>query len=94
MATQTAKKLKLTDRVDQVKKTTKDVNNFVLETSDDVLEATFKSVDQWQDVAAKAVKGGLKLAETQQDIFFTALETLKDQLTSNVKRMRTIFSKN
>lgn len=80
--------------IKKVKEVTTDANNFVLETSEDIVEGAIKRGHEWTSVADKAVKGGLKLAETQQDLVFDTLETLKVQVLNGTKRFRVLFSKN
>lgn len=99
MATKTIKvktpKVNVNKGVTVVKQTVTDVNDFVLETSDELVDRVIKRGGQWQEVSAKAIQGGLKLAANQQDIFFDALETFKTQITKRgKKRMANFFSKN
>ena len=94
MATKTAKaKNAKNNALSAITEVVENVNNFVLETADDVVDATVKSAEQWQEVTAKAIKGGFKLADKQQDIVFTTLEKLKGQLTKSGKRFKQLFSK-
>ena len=98
MATKTAKKLTskidINKGFDAIKDTTKNINDFALETSTEVLDATFNTASLWQEVAEKAVKGGFKLARKQQDITFDALETVKGQFVASRKRFTKLFSNN
>jgi methionyl-tRNA synthetase len=101
MANTTAKKakkvandFKITKVVDRVIEGAKDVNDYMLDNSDDFIKETVTRGEQWQDVAAKAVKGGLKLSANTQDIVFDTLETLKDQVQDSRTRLRSLFSKN
>ncbi|MEO1263260.1 MAG: hypothetical protein AAFZ15_30910 [Bacteroidota bacterium] len=84
----------LTEGLDTVKSTAKKANKIALETADEVVEGVFANGEKWQDVAAKAVKGGMKLAGRQQEIVFDTLETVKDQLTDSAKRFRKLFGTN
>lgn len=86
--------LDLNKGINKIKETTKDVNNFVLETSETLVEGTLKTSEEWTAVTEKAVKGGLKLVETQQEIVFETLETLKGQIIEGRKRFKVLFSKN
>jgi len=79
---------------DKIKETTQDVNEFILETSEDIVDGAIKRGNEWQGVANKAVKGGLKLAANQQNIVFDTLETLKGQFIDGRKRFKVLFSKN
>jgi hypothetical protein len=80
--------------INKIKETTKDVNDFVLETSEDLVEGALKTSTEWTSVTEKALKGGLKLAETQQDLVFETLETLKGQLVEGRNRFKVLFTKN
>lgn len=78
----------------QVKKTAKNANEFVYETSEEVVDFSIKRGAEWQNVADKAIKGGLRLAANQQDLMFDTLEIVKKQLTQGGKRFSGLFSKN
>ena len=98
MATKKAKKetrnFDFSKTMETVKNTTKDANDFILETSEDVVEAAIQTAGQWQAVGEKAMKGGLKLAAAQQDIVFDTLDTLKSQLADGRSRIKDLFSRN
>jgi len=79
---------------DQIKTTAKKVNTYSLETADGLVDAALENGKDWQIVAAKAVKGGLKLADKQQDIMFDTLESLKGQAIKSAGRFKELFSKN
>ena len=76
------------------KSTTKSVNDFALETADELVDGALANGKRMQKVTAKAIDGGLKLAAKQQDIVFDALETVKGQLAKNAVRFRKIFKAN
>lgn len=78
----------------QVKETAKNTNDFVYETSEEVVDFSIKRGAEWQNVADKAIKGGLKLAANQQDLMFDTLEVVKKQITKGGKRFSGLFSKN
>ncbi len=80
--------------VQNIKKTAKNANEIALTTADDLVDGALKSGKKWQGVAEKAVKGGLHLAERQQEIVFDTLETVKGQFLQSASRIRTLFSKN
>lgn len=91
----TMPKVSVNKGVSTIKKTANEINDFVLETSDELVDRGIKRGGQWQDVSAKAIQGGLKLAANQQEIFFDALDTFKVQVTKRSrKRMAEFFSKN
>lgn len=80
--------------VDKVKEGAKDMNDFMLENTDALVKEAVVRGEQWQNVASKAVKGGLKLTANTQDIVFDTLETLKDQIQEGTSRIKNLFSKN
>lgn len=91
----TMPKVDINKGVEVMKQTASDINDFVLETSDDLVDRGIKRGGQWQDVSAKAIQGGLKLVGNQQEIMFDALDTIKKQITkTSKKRMASFFSKN
>lgn len=79
---------------DNAKKVAKNTNATALKTADALVEGAVKGSEQWQGVAAKAVKGGLKLAERQQDMVFTTLEAMKVQVLKGANRFGRLFSAN
>lgn len=92
MAHDAINNVNITDRMATVKKAVKNVNEFTLETAETIVDAAFTNGEKWQNVAAKAVKSGLKIAEKQQDLMFSTLEAVKGQFTLNSNRLRNIFS--
>jgi hypothetical protein len=80
--------------VDKVKEGAKDMNEFMLENTDALVKEAVERSEQWQNVAAKAVKGGLKLTANTQDIVFDTLDTLKGQIKEGRTRIKGLFSKN
>jgi len=84
----------VTKNIEQVRATAKKANDFTLKTADTLIEDAFANGEKWQGVAAKAVKGGLQLAERQQEIVFDTLEEVKGQLQQSATRFRGLFSKN
>ncbi|HHH49510.1 MAG TPA: hypothetical protein ENK52_00870 [Saprospiraceae bacterium] len=79
--------------VKKVKKTAAAVNEYTLETAEEIVEGVVKNGEQWQGIAEKAVNGGLKLAAKQQDIMFSTLETVKEQLVESGSRFRDLLKK-
>jgi pyruvate formate-lyase activating enzyme-like uncharacterized protein len=88
------KDFNVTKGLEQVKNTAKNLNTNALELTDGLVETTLENGKEWQGVAEKAIKGGLKLAEKQQDIMFDTLETVKGQVVKSATRFRDLFSKN
>lgn len=76
------------------KNTAKTANKVALESADDLVDVTFENGKKLQSLTAKAINGGFKIAEKQQDIVFTTLETVKGQLAKNASRFRDLFKAN
>lgn len=79
--------------VKKVKKTAAAVNEYTLDTAEEIVEGVVKNSGEWQGIAEKAVNGGLKLAAKQQDIMFSTLETVKEQLVESGSRFRDLLKK-
>ena len=79
--------------VETVKTTATKANEFALKSTEKVVIETLNVAGQWQGVTAKAVKGGLKLAATQQDIMFDTLEAAKGHAVKGFKRSKALLSK-
>ena len=92
--TKEAKDFTLTKVADRVIEGVKDVNDFMLDNSDDIIKGAVARGEKWQGVAEKAVKGGLKLSANTQDIVFDTLESLKGQVIDGRSRLKSLFSKN
>jgi hypothetical protein len=95
MATKTKKTVTkaFNKTVETVKTTATKANDFALKSTEKVIVETLHVAGQWQGVTAKAVKGGLKLAETQQDIMFDTLEAAKGHAVKGFKRSKALFAK-
>ncbi len=76
------------------KKIVKNTNETVLDLTEDILEGTIARGTEWQNVAEKSVKGGLKIAAKQQDIFFDTLDIIKGEYIRNRQRFGKLFSQN
>ena len=79
--------------VQTVKTTATKANDFALKSTEKVVIETLNVAGQWQGVTAKAVKGGLKLAATQQDIMFDTLEAAKGHAVKGFKRSKALLTK-
>ena len=90
----TINKIDLAEGAEKVKTAAKAVNEYSLKTADTMLDNALENGEKWQNVANKAVKGGLHLAARQQDMVFDTLETVKGQLMNSAKRFRGLFSEN
>lgn len=86
--------LTIDNGVQFAKKTVKNINDYALEATEEVVDATMKGGKQWQALADKAIKNGFEIAEKQQEIVFDTLDTVKAQLTASTKRFFGLFSKN
>jgi len=80
--------------IETAKATAKNVNAYSLKTADEAIDGALKNGERWQKIATKAVNGGLKLAEKNQEMVFSTLEEVKGQLVVSAKRMRQLFSRN
>ena len=76
-----------------IKNTAKNVNNFVLDTAEMLVDESFDRTAAWQEVTKKAIAGGFKLAKTQSDLTFKALETFKRQWLKGQTRFNESLSK-
>jgi len=76
----------------RTKKAVKTVNGYALNTTEDVVSEGIVLAEQWQSVGNKAIKGGLKLAETQQDIVFDALTGVKKHMILSKKRFTKLIA--
>jgi len=65
-------------------------NKFVLDTTEEVVEIGIKRTADWQNVAEKAIQGGLKISAKQQDLVFDVLESAKGQIVNGKKRLAKI----
>jgi len=78
--------------VDTTKKVATKANEFALQTTEGVVSETIEVTAQWQKVANKAIKGGLSLAATQQDLVFDALEGAKGHFQLSKKRFTKLMA--
>lgn len=76
------------------KTTVSGVNEFALETADDLVDGALANGKKIQGMTVKAINGGLKIAAKQQDIVFDTLETVKGQLTKSASRFVDLFKAN
>ncbi|MEM6317258.1 MAG: hypothetical protein AAF960_06285 [Bacteroidota bacterium] len=88
---ETVENVSVENGVKFVRETAKNINTYSLETMETVVDGTLKGGKEWQGVAEKAVKGGLELAEKQQEIMFDTLEAVKGQFAQGAKRFRGLF---
>jgi hypothetical protein len=79
--------------LETVKNTASKANDFALKSTENVVTETINYAGQWQGITAKAMKGGFKLAATQQDIMFDTLEAAKGHTIKGLKRSKALFTK-
>lgn len=84
----------IAENIEQIKTNAVKANDFALTTTENVVNSAVKNGTQLQNIADKAVKGGLNIAARQQDMIFNTLETVKGQILHSADRLQTIFSKN
>jgi len=96
MATKSKKTVKTTfnKTVNTVKEVATKTNNFALKSTEEVVTEMIGAATKWQNVTSKAVKGGLKVADAQQNMLFETLETAKGHLLNGFKKSKALFSKN
>ncbi len=85
-------KKKFNAAIDTTKGSVKKVNEFALNTTEEMVTETITIAEQWQKVSVKAIKEGFKLASTQQDIVFDALDSLKTQFKYGKKKVVKLFA--
>lgn len=92
-ATTAKKELVSVSNID-FKKSIKDINNFAVETANIIVDETFDTTAEWQNVLDKAVKNGFQVAAKNQELVFSALESMKGSIKNGTKKFSSFFSKN
>ena len=96
MNTKKINKAKLTEKVNTIletaKTSVKKANEYALHTTEEIVTETISVASEWQQVADKALKGGVKLLDNQQNIIFDTLESYKNHFVSGKKRLGKIFA--
>ena len=90
---ETVAKISVEDSYNAVKDIAAKANKYAAETAEELVDGAISTGEQWQKITAKAVKGSLNLAAKQQDLVFSALEGVKDQVVASTKRTRKLFKK-
>ena len=85
-------KADLKNVVKNSKELVKNGNAWALTTAEGAVTESLVVAEQWQKVAQKAINGGFKLADNQQDLVFQALVAIKGQYTHGKKRVKTLFA--
>ncbi|MEM1217580.1 MAG: hypothetical protein AAGH79_01650 [Bacteroidota bacterium] len=75
-----------------VSETAKSINNYSLETAEEVIDATVKGTKEWQALMAKSMKEGVDLYAKGQDITLTALEGLKKRYSKRNFRIKQLLN--
>ena len=88
MVTKKAKKMTIRKSVDTLKNRVKNLNDEVIQVSDNLVDASLTAGAKWQKLMAKAMKGGVVLFGKQQELVLDALEELKGQYAYGNKRFR------
>ena len=87
---------KVTDNINweylDLAKATKSVNDYALNTAEEIVDGVVVNGEKWQGVAEKAINGGLKMAAKQQETVFDTMETVKGQLATGSKRLQKLLS--
>lgn len=73
--------------VSKVKEHAFEINEFTINTADDVVDVVLKNSREWQKLFGKVVKNGSKLLWKQQDLAMSALENVSDQIVDNNQKL-------
>ena len=96
MATKKINTANFTKKVENAIKTVKSkankANNYALNATEEVVTETISIATQWQLVTDKALKGGVKLLDNQQNLIFDTLESYKKHFVKGSKRLRKVFA--
>jgi hypothetical protein len=96
MATKKINTANFTKKVENAIKTLKSnankANNYALNATEEVVTETISIATQWQQVTDKALKGGVKLLDNQQNLIFDTLESYKKHFVKGSKRLRKVFA--
>ena len=91
MATKIMKKSRLRKNLDTIKVQTKNFNKEVISVSEDLVSASIQTGEKYQELLAKAIKGGTVLFAQQQDILFNTLASIKGQYAVGAGRFQKLF---
>lgn len=91
LANEVVESLKINERVASIKNVAMNPNKFALETTNNLIDSVEKNATQWQGVAEKAFKTGMKLVAKQEDLVLTSLEAVKNQMGSTATRVKDLF---
>lgn len=91
LAKEAVENLNVSERMNSLKNAVINTNNYALEVSEELIKGIETNGEKWQNVAEKAIKSGLKLAERQEKIVFSTLEAVKGQVASSALRFKKLF---
>ena len=94
MATATATKRRKTAKKVSVKNTLADLNNALINNSEELIDAAVITGEKYQKLFAKSVKKSTPLVEKQVDIVFDTIESLKDQFDFGTVRFKKLIGWN
>ena len=83
---------KVNKAIENAKTSAKKANDYALHTTEEVVTDAITVAGQWQKVTEKALKGGVKLLDNQQDLIFNTLESYKKHFMAGKKRFKQIFA--
>lgn len=78
--------------LDNTKKFALNANELALNKTEQVVTDSLEIAAQWQGVAEKAIKGGLKLSSNQQELVFDILNAVKSDLIEGKKKFKTLVA--
>ena len=91
MATKTKKSNKQST-VATLKNKAANINKIALKTTNEFVDETIATGEQWQNLMAKTIRKGTKLFGRQQDMVFNGLEMIMDQYSYGNKRLRRLLT--
>ncbi len=68
-------------------------NDFVCDTTEKFIVTGIKIGEQWQSLVQKSLNKGFKMADTQQDIMFNAIEGVGTQISAGYNRAKSMLTK-
>lgn len=92
MSTKKTKKVEFTKTINTALKSAKKANEYALHTTEEVVTDTITMASQWQKVTEKALKGGVKLLDNQQNLVLDTLEMYKKHLVNGKRRFGKLFA--
>ncbi len=92
MATKNSNKNSETPTLVTLKNKAGKIHDVALKASNDLVEETIATGEQWQNLLAKAIQKGTTLFGKQQELALTSLETLKEQALYGKMRLNKLVS--